>query len=107
MSVSSIVPASFGFGFYQARIFVNTSSPNYVYFGDLITSPLLQDISNAAVDICSTRVSGSSLRDSQMDGNYDMMNFAWFRGAFGNVWISTTGNNLNFNSLSIHNLRPF
>jgi hypothetical protein len=74
-------PDSFGSAFYSGRIFVNrTSIPPRTYFGNFQTALLLQDTNELTVDICSTMVSGSSTRNSSIDGNYDMMNFMWYKG---------------------------
>ena len=92
VELGSVKPTGFSNGFYQGRIILNQTEPtDYTYFGDFSTNPLFQEMSNAAIDICSTRVSGSTTRDSSLDGNYDMMNFAWFRGEFGNPWTGGSG----------------
>ncbi len=44
------------------------------------TSPLLQDTTDMTIDICTTMVSGGSTLNSNLDGNYDMMNFVWYDG---------------------------
>ena len=88
---------AFGDEFYQGRIVINqTGPPSWTYFGDFSTNPLFQETNNAAIDICSTRVSGSSTRDSSLDGNYDMMNFIWFRGEVGNPWTGGSGKSIYF-----------
>lgn len=91
VSMGITEPTALSNGFYQGRIIINATGPNWTYFGDFPTKPLFQQMSNAAIDICSTRVSGSSTRDSSLDGNYDMMNFVWFRGEFGNPWSGGSG----------------
>ena len=78
-------------GFYEARVWIGRSSPDWAYFGHFTARPLFQNKDNAAIDICSTQVSGSSTRDSSLDGNYDMM-IQWFRGEFGNPWTDSSGN---------------
>lgn len=92
VALGTAVPTSLGNpGFYEGRIFVGSNSEDHIYFGDFSSKPLFQDTANATIDICSTRVSGSSMRNSSVDGNYDMMNFAWFRGEFGDPWIDVSG----------------
>ena len=92
VALGNVKPTGFTNGFYAARIFINQTGPeNWKFFGDFSTKPLFQEMSNAAIDICSTRVSGSTTRNSSLDGNYDMMNFEWFRGEFGNPWKDDSG----------------
>lgn len=81
-------------GFYIGRIFINRSNPTRTYFGDFLAAPLLLDTSNVAVDICSTRVSGSLTPNSTVDGNYNMMNFMWLPGIHGNLHLNGSGNRL-------------
>ncbi len=84
-------PYSFGSAFYSGRIFVNdTSIPSRTYFGDYPTAPLLEDTNELTVDICSTMISGSSTRNSSIDGNYDMMNFMWYYGD-GSLYQNSSG----------------
>ncbi len=74
-------PDSFGSAFYSGRIFVNRNSiPSRTYFGDYPTRLLIEYTNELTVDIWSTMISGSSTRNSSIDGNYDMMNFMWYKG---------------------------
>jgi hypothetical protein len=83
-------PNSFGGAFYSGRIFVNhTSIPSRTYFGSS-AAPLLDDHTELTVDICSTMISGSSTRNSSVDGNYDMMNFMWYKGD-GSLYQNSSG----------------
>lgn len=66
--------------FYFGRVFINQQIPTQIAFGDTTTSPLFQDKGSGTIDICSTKESGTSIRNSSVDGNYDMMNLLWFQG---------------------------
>ena len=73
---------------------MNQTIPSRTYFGDAATAIINDDSSNQAIDLCSTKQSGSSIRNSSIDGNYDMANFMWregdegpFRNASGKILI--------------------
>ncbi len=73
-------PGALSNGFYSGRIFVNQSIPSRTYFGNYPEHVLFGDANNKTIDICSTMISGSSTLNSSIDGNYDMINFAWYDG---------------------------
>lgn len=63
---------------------MNGAAPTRSYFGDFATGKyLFSDPNNIALDLCSTKVSGTSTRDSAKDGYYDIMNVLWFKGSDG------------------------
>ena len=76
--------------FYSGRIFVNQSIPTRTYFGSN-SAPLNQDPEHHAIDLCSSRQTGSPARNSSIDGNYDMANFIWFEGD-GTLFQNSSGN---------------
>ena len=91
-------PASFGTGYCSVRIWINGVVSTTGYFGDFSSGiTLFADINNAAIDICSTRNSGLSTRNSAKDGYYDVLNFLWYKGA----------ETLFVNALGTKNLRFF
>ena len=74
-------PASLGTGHCSVRIWINGAVSSTGTFGDFSSGiTLFADINNAAIDICSTRNNGLSTRNSAKDGNYDVLNFLWYKG---------------------------
>ena len=74
-------PASLGTGHCSVRIWINGAVSSTGNFGDFSAGiALFADINNAAIDICSTRNNGLSTRNSAKDGNYDVLNFLWYKG---------------------------
>ena len=66
----------------MVRVWINDFASSTGNFGDFSAgNNLFADINNAAVDICSTRENGLSTRNSAKDGNYDVLNFLWYKGA--------------------------
>ena len=88
--IVEIVPAqpyAFTSGYYSARIWINGAVTNRVYFGNFGTH-LFYVPTTDQIHLCSTTVPGS---DSIMyEGNYDMMNFIWFKGSEG-LYVPTGG----------------
>ena len=80
MEIVPAHPYAFPVGYYSARIWVNEVGMDRVYFGDFGTH-LFYDLNTDQIHLCSTTDSGA---DSIVDeGNYDMLNFIWFKGSEG------------------------
>lgn len=75
-------PIEFATGFYSARIWVGSSVTARAYFGGF-TSSYKMDLSQEKliIDLCSTKISGTAVRDTVTEGYYDVRNFRWFYGA--------------------------
>ena len=54
---------------------------NRVYFGDFTTGHLFSDMNTNQIQLCSTTSSGTDSIENE--GNYDMLNFIWFKGSEG------------------------
>lgn len=55
-----------------------------VYFGDVsLQNTLFSGLSSFTLDLCGTRVSGSTILDSTLYGSYDINNFQWLNGVQG------------------------
>ena len=67
----------------MGRISVNQTIPPRTYFGDSLSAPLSYKLFDQIIDLCSTKQSESSTRNSSIDGNYDMANFIWHEGDEG------------------------
>ena len=80
-------PFAFTTGYYSGRIWINGVSMNRVYFGDF-SGPLFYVPNTDQLHLCSTTVSGTNLIDNA--GNYDMLNFIWFKGSEG-LYVPTGG----------------
>ena len=81
-------PSEFGVGYYSGRIWINGTGMNREYFGDFNPgNVLLRDTAHLEVMLCSRTDDGSTLRFS---GDYDVMNFMWFKGSEG-LFVPTDG----------------
>ena len=86
-----IVPAQpydeFSPGYYSIRIWINGAVTNRVYFGNFVTH-LFYVLTTDQIHLCSTTAAGAS--GMVNDGNYDMLNFIWFKGSEG-LYVPTGG----------------
>ena len=82
--------------YYSLRIFVGSSSTSRVYFADLAGTasppPLFFGVTNMVLDFCSKFMDSITpkTRETNKDGNFDIVNFLWFAGPSG-VYQNTTG----------------
>ena len=74
-------PYAFTTGYYSARIWVNGVGMNRVYFGDFTTGHLFYDMHTDQIMLCST--TNEYTTNIVREGNYDMLNFIWFKGSEG------------------------
>ena len=74
-------PYAFTTGYYSGRIWVNGTGMNRAYFGDFTTGHLFYDMNTDQLQLCSQTLSGTN--NITAEGNYDMMNFIWFKGSEG------------------------
>ena len=88
------------------RVWVNDFASSTGNFGDFSAgNNLFADINNAAVDICSTRENGLSTRNSAKDGNYDVLNFLWYKGA-EILYVNSSGKKILISSFTSYFFRP-
>ena len=78
-------PIDYPVGFCSGRVWINGVSSSRVFFCDTPSNYyLFADTSNAAIELCSRKVTGSpDTRDSTRDSNSDIVNFMWFKGFEG------------------------
>ena len=74
-------PYAFPTGYYSGRIWVNGVGMNRVYFGDFTTGHLFYEANTDQMLLCSMTVPGTNYIETE--GNYDMLNFIWFKGSEG------------------------
>ena len=82
-------PTEFGFGNAAGIIIVNEvfqSGTNFFSFAAGDT--LFRDYANVEINLCSRMINGGSTL--QHFGNFDVMNFLWFRGA-GRSYVPSEG----------------
>ena len=87
MEIVPAQPYAFMSGYYSARIWINGAVTNREYFGDFGTH-LFYVPSTDQIHLCSTTASGSDT--IAIEGNYDMLNFIWFKGSEG-LYVPTGG----------------
>ena len=84
--------------YYSLRIFIGSSSTSRIYFADSAgtASPpaLFFGVTNMVLDFCSKVMDGTTptTRETNKDGNFDVLNFLWFAGP-GGVYQNTSGTN--------------
>ena len=88
MEIVQAQPYAFATGYYSARIWVNGVGMNRVYFGTFTAGNLFYDNNADQITLCSTTV--PSTNDIVDEGNYDMLNFIWFKGSEG-LYVPTGG----------------
>ena len=77
-------PSEFEVGYSSARVWINGVVSTKFYFDDYASSDyLFSDINDVEIMLCSRTNSGHDVNSLVNFGNYDMMNFIWFRGAEG------------------------
>ena len=80
-------PYAFATGYYSARIWINGVGMNRKYFGDF-SRHLFYVPTTDQITLCSKITPGTN--DIAAPGNYDMLNFIWFKGSEG-LYVPTGG----------------
>ena len=80
-------PYTFLTGYYSGRIWVNGVGMSREYFGDFTTGHLFYEANTDQLHLCSTTYPEN---DMWMPGNYDMLNFIWYKGSEG-LYVPTGG----------------
>ena len=88
MEIVQAHPYAFTTGYYSGRIWINGVDMNRVYFGDFTTGHLFSDMNTGQITLCSTTSDGTNSMGT--GGNYDLLNFMWFKGSEG-LYVPTGG----------------
>ena len=75
-------PSEFEVGYCSVRIWINGVPSPRAYFADFATGLyLFHDRDNVEINLCARRRPGQT--NPVYTGNYDLMNFIWFKGSEG------------------------
>ena len=89
VEVVQVQPSEFGVGYCSGRIWINGVDMSRAYFSDFsLGQSLFSDMDNVEIMLCSRRNELGS--DLVYSGNYDAMNFIWFKGSEG-LYVPTGG----------------
>ena len=87
-------PSEFAVGYCSGRIWINGVDMSRTYFSDFSSGKyLFSDMNNVELMLCSRRVEWSNTLYGR--GNYDLMNFMWFKGSEG-LYVPTGGKQCSF-----------
>ena len=83
-------PSEFEVGYCSGRIWINGVNSSRIYFGNFTQGIyLFDDMNNVEITLCSRKLEGSDT-DLLNFGEYDLMNFVWFKGSEG-LYIPSNG----------------
>ena len=90
VEVVQVQPSEFGVGYCSGRIWINGVDMSRAYFSDFSSGQyLFSDMNNVEIMLCSRRIEDGSNKIIYY-GNYDAMNFIWFKGSEG-LYVPTGG----------------
>ena len=74
-------PSEFGVGYCSSRIWLNGVPSDRNYFANFgLGRYLFWDMNNVEINLCAKR---NNVGEPVYPGNYDLMNFIWFKGSEG------------------------